>query len=158
MSSISISLISPINIINKINFTNINIVNSDDNNLQRRTRTSSLACMSLSFESIKYNFHQYQYHQYQYYQYHQHKYCQWFPEEDPDLIIGTRLVVITHNRPKRFHLYSLVLLQYNSIWWNWENPLYYVVQIYQWKVEIRIKFFITQSLLTTGQSASTCTL
>ena len=32
-----------------------------------------------------------------------------FSEEDPDLITGTRLVVITHNRAKRFHLYSLVL-------------------------------------------------
>ena len=31
-----------------------------------------------------------------------------FSEEDPDLIIGTRLVVITHNWTKRFHLYSLV--------------------------------------------------
>ena len=31
-----------------------------------------------------------------------------FSEEDPDLIAGTGLVVITHNRTKRFHLYSLV--------------------------------------------------
>ena len=31
-----------------------------------------------------------------------------FSEEDPDLIAGTGLVVVTHNRAKRFHLYSLV--------------------------------------------------
>ena len=41
-----------------------------------------------------------------------------FSEEDPDLIAGTGLVVVTHNRAKRFHLYSLV----NSIQQNWESP------------------------------------
>ena len=43
-----------------------------------------------------------------------------FSEEDPDLIAGTGLVVVTHNRAKRFHLYSLV--KCNSVWRNWESP------------------------------------
>ena len=43
-----------------------------------------------------------------------------FSEEDPDLIAGTGLVVVTHNRAKRFHLYSLV--KCNSVWRNRESP------------------------------------
>ena len=52
-----------------------------------------------------------------------------FSEEDPDLIAGTGLVVVTHNRAKRFHLYSLV--KCNSVWRNRESPFDRIVLLSQ---------------------------
>ena len=69
-------------------------------------------------------------------------------EEDPDLIAGTRLVVITHNWTKCFHLYSLVRFQTVC---ELEDQLNVRDQL-----TVRNQLTSRLLLIATGQRASTC--